>query len=255
MGNQLKFLDESGDKKYFTIIPNYIVNHSTAIDQSLYLQMKRIAGEGETCEAGYRYFIKQMDIGYKAYKKSINYLISNNWITYLGKKRVQTEGGVQSISSYRVNDIWQLNNEYYQGGAESKPLMPQGGAESKVKVVLEGDQGGAESKHKKNRLRTKEEEGSKTDVLQTNELIESFKSLNPLTYMKWFANKTQRAAVERLYKQLGREKLMVAIEAAQKAQTIKYAPMITTPLQLEDKLAELRAFTIKEKNTKKWHII
>lgn len=155
---QLKFLDDTGDKKYFTIIPNYIVNHSTAIDQALYIQMKRIAGEGGTCEAGYRYFIKQMDIGYKAYKKSISYLLEHKWIDYLGKKRVQTEGGVQSIASYRVNDIWQLNNEYYKGGAESKPLMPEGGAESEVKVVLKGDEGGAESKQKKNRSRTKEEE-------------------------------------------------------------------------------------------------
>ena len=39
----LSISDESGDKKYFTLVPNYILNHSSAIDQSLYLQMKRFA--------------------------------------------------------------------------------------------------------------------------------------------------------------------------------------------------------------------
>ena len=39
--------DSSGDKDFFTIVPNYILNHSTAIDQALYLQLKRLSGDGK----------------------------------------------------------------------------------------------------------------------------------------------------------------------------------------------------------------
>ena len=40
---------DSSDRKYFTIIPNYIANHSTANDQALYFQMKKHAGEDGEC--------------------------------------------------------------------------------------------------------------------------------------------------------------------------------------------------------------
>lgn len=153
-----KYIDESGDKKYFTIIPNYIANHSTANDQSLYFQMKRISGDGGICEAGYRYFVKKMGIGYKAFKKSRNYLLKKKWISYIGKKKIMTSGGEQMVDCYKVNDIWKLNNTHYKGDTERKHL--KGGADGnhptiKVvskehKVVLKGVQGGAERKQKKN---------------------------------------------------------------------------------------------------------
>jgi len=146
----MEIQDESGDKKYFTIIPNYILNHSTANDQALYLQMKRIAGDNGTCEAGYRYFCNQLQIGYKAYKKALQYLSTHNWITFIGEKEVLTDGGKQKIFSYKVNDIWKINNRYYKGGVESKHLNQQGGVESNAKVVSKVIQGGVKSKQKKN---------------------------------------------------------------------------------------------------------
>lgn len=87
-----------------------------------------------------------------------------------------------------------------------------------------------------------------------NKIIELFEPLNPITYRKWYANKTQRAAVERLSHLLG-DKLELAIKAAAEANTKPYAPTITTPLQLEDKLSALRAFVAKENGKSKWHII
>ena len=38
--DNIDFVDESGDREHFTIIPNYIANHSSAVDQALYFQMK-----------------------------------------------------------------------------------------------------------------------------------------------------------------------------------------------------------------------
>ena len=66
-----KYKDKSGDKRYFTMIPNYIANHSSANDQALYFQMKRLAGDNETCYASEKYFKDRLKIGSKALKKSI----------------------------------------------------------------------------------------------------------------------------------------------------------------------------------------
>lgn len=89
---------------------------------------------------------------------------------------------------------------------------------------------------------------------QINELMELFKPLNPITYRKWYSNTTQRAAVNRLSEALG-DKLNTAIEAAAECNGKPYAPVITTPLQLEDKLPALRAFLLKDKSNQKWHIL
>jgi len=129
-GAAYQIKDGSGDKEYFTIIPNYILNHSTANDQALYLQMKRIAGEKGVCEAGYRYFTRQLGIGYKAYQKSLEYLLENNWITFKGTKEVITKGGKQKLFTYKVNNIWKLNTDYYKGGVKRNHPKP--------KVVLKG---------------------------------------------------------------------------------------------------------------------
>lgn len=80
-----------------------------------------------------------------------------------------------------------------------------------------------------------------------NSKIELFKPLNPLTYKKWYSNKTQRAAIGRLMEALG-DKLELAINTAILANGKKYAPTITAPLQLEEKLSALRAWVIKEKS-------
>ena len=149
LDKNMKIQDESNDKKYFTIIPNFILNHSTAIDQALYMQMKRIAGDNGTCNAGYRYFVKQLGIGFKAYQKSLKYLIDHKWITFLGTKQSDRNRGKKEINIYRVNDIWQMNNKHYCG-AESNRSQSHCGAESNLTAVSKVLHCGAESKHKKN---------------------------------------------------------------------------------------------------------
>ena len=103
----IKIDDESKDKRYFTIIPNFILNHSTAIDQALYSQMKRLTEEEgkNICYPSFNYLMKQLKIGKGNLRKSIKYLIKNRWIDDTGKRRVRTKGGYQMIQSYKINDI------------------------------------------------------------------------------------------------------------------------------------------------------
>ena len=126
--------DNSGDKNYFTIIPNYIANHSTANDQALYFQMKKFAGEKGQCFASEVLLRKKLGIGTKALKKSLQYLLEHNWIKEKGFKEVLTKGGLQKIKVYEMVDIWKMNSEHYKGYAERTPLEAKGYAESNQRV-------------------------------------------------------------------------------------------------------------------------
>ncbi len=89
----------------------------------------------------------------------------------------------------------------------------------------------------------------KKEPNQTNLILEKFKEVNP-NYQQLFPNKTQRSAVDRMLKRFGFEKLARTIEHLPKIISQKYAPRITTPLQLENKMGELICFYRQEQNTK-----
>src|SRR3990167_5382700 len=98
---------------------------------------------------------------------------------------------------------------------------------------------------------TSEQSSREKDIV---EVIEAFKDINP-SYKKYFGNKTQRAATERLIKEHGKVKILSVIEFLLKSNKEKYAPTITTPLQLEDKLGALIAWSEKLKVKTKEFII
>ena len=107
---EIRIEDNSGDREFFTIIPNFVLNHSSSTDQSLYLQMKRFAGEEGRCFATQETLIKKLGIGLKSYRKSLDYLIKKGWIEFIG----MTEGKTRPIKTYKINNIWQENSEYYK---------------------------------------------------------------------------------------------------------------------------------------------
>jgi hypothetical protein len=136
--------DRSGDRKYFTIIPNLIGNHSTAVDQALYFQMKKIAGEEGVCFASENTLMAKLGVGKKAFKKALKYLGDHKWIEDAGHRNIQTKGGLQAIRCYRMTDIWKQNVDHYEGGAKSAPLA-SGGSCKCAGGCSEGSQGVAES--------------------------------------------------------------------------------------------------------------
>ena len=110
MINNIKLIDNSSDRKYFTIVPNYILNHSTAIEQALYLQMKRLAGENGLCFMTQKNLCKKLGIGKDKLRASLDYLLKHKWIEFVGT----TESRTRPINTYKVNDIWKSNVDYYQ---------------------------------------------------------------------------------------------------------------------------------------------
>jgi hypothetical protein len=78
-------------------------------------------------------------------------------------------------------------------------------------------------------------------------IINAFKEVNT-AYAKWFANKTQRAAAQRLIDQHGLDHILAVIAILNQTNAMPYVPTVTTPDQLENKWAALEA-TLRRKKT------
>jgi len=150
-----------------------------------------------------------------------------------GKKK----GIVNIISLLKTKGIKQVKTP-------SKPGLDQG--IKQVKTESEA----IESKAKKEIVIVKQGFTGK-DI---NDLIKLFKPINP-TYERLFANKTQREALERLVKKFGKEKVENMIKSLPKIFGKPYAPRITTPYLLEQKLADLIAYIQQERSKPKKGII
>lgn len=131
MNETIVLNDDSGDKKYFTQLPNVILNHSTANDQALYWQMKRFAGEKGQCFATQETLMQKMKIGKVAYKKSLNYLLKKGWIKFIG----MTDGKTRPIKTYSVVDIWKLNIMEYE------KIWVETEVSKKIQAETAGDKG------------------------------------------------------------------------------------------------------------------
>ncbi len=133
---ELNFKDESGDREFFTIVPNIILNHSTVYDQSLYLTIKRIAGENGSCWLTVENLAKKANMSESRLRKSLNYLLKRNWIEKIGERTIKSG---QYVNEYKVNNIWSENSDYYREkrGALETPLS------IRERDVLETPQRGA----------------------------------------------------------------------------------------------------------------
>lgn len=248
----MRIKDESGDRKYFTIIPNYILNHSTLWDREVYIQMKRITGEDGTCWTSQSTLSKQCGISVNRLKKSIRYLVEHGWIKQIGKKEVITKGGVQEVNEYRVADLWKTNIDFYEskGVSHENTPLPKGVSRKQQRGITDEPQGVSPGDDKEEPIQ--EEPSNKIQQRQDvadeiNPIIELFKPINP-SYAKLFANTTQRAAVKRLLQTVGRGTLEEALAIIPITNGMQYAPTITTPLQLEDKISQLQSFIRKTKD-------
>lgn len=110
MEEEIKIIDNSGDKEYFTIVPNFILNHSTADEQALYLQMKRFAGESGECFATQETLGKKLGWERKKTGLIIKLLLKRKWIKETGTKVLTTS----PVKTYEIIDLWDLNNKFYQ---------------------------------------------------------------------------------------------------------------------------------------------
>jgi hypothetical protein len=262
--------DESNDKKYFSMLPNYILNHSSAIDQSLYWNIKRHAGENGTFSVSKRTLMKKMAIGYKALTASFDYLLSHNWIKSAGFKEIKTNSGKQKIEIFKIVDIWKENVSFYKqrGVPESNHLR----CSPKDRCSPKEARGVPESNTKKNKIKEEltdtnvsvQNEKKDSDLEVKKEKLSSLAKSMPFAKevqdlmnffydtgnkMINFGNKTERKAALEIINLMGIEKALKTAAYAVKVRDEQYAPVITTPLELKNKMAKLIAFYNRQPRT------
>ena len=101
------------------------------------------------------------------------------------------------------------------------------------------------------KYKTKDNAEAKASVDPINQFIDIFKEINP-TYSSLFKMKNQRESAKQLLKLKPLEDWQKIIDFLSKARGSKYCPRISTPVQLEQKYADLETFavTLKTNNTK-----
>jgi hypothetical protein len=87
-------------------------------------------------------------------------------------------------------------------------------------------------------------EQGKEQVDPINQIMEAFQmKINPTIN---YGNRTQRGAVQALVKLMGQEKVLRTIEYLESVSGDQFAPTITTPYQLKEKLAQLINYQKKQ---------
>jgi CTP-dependent riboflavin kinase len=244
MQQKLNIEDGANDKKYFTIIPNYVIDTLDGWDFKLYAQMKRIAGEKETCYMSLSNLKKKCQMSRDRALKSIKSLTDKKLIIKLGEKQIPTGGGYQYTSIYRMKDIWKMNIEHYDKGCPPDGLP-------EVKGCPPDGQGGVRpagttKNQEYNNNQSKSFTADKSAGAEVNDLIDKFKNVNP-THERFFKQTGQRKAIERLLKKETKEKLGEVIDMLVITNKMRYAPSITTPAQLENKIGSWLVFYQREK--------
>lgn len=100
-----------------------------------------------------------------------------------------------------------------------------------------------------NKNNEKEYNTAETSSADVVSVIDIFEEVNP-SFKKWYGNKTQRGAIDRLVVTHGLPKILQVVPWLKKTNGMSYFPTITTPLQLEDKWAGLESAFIRYKSGK-----
>jgi len=154
---------------------------------------------------------------------------------------LKNEGAIEVAASSITTTISILNYDKYQidegadEGTDSEQTEEQTASRQRTYKNDKND------KNDKNTILPAQGAGG-----ETNAIIELFKTVNP-SYANLYKRISERKAVERLLKLHGREKLEKVIAVLSQSNTERYAPTITTPIQLENKYAQLEAFWVKRK--------
>ena len=258
MLNKFKVLDESGDRKYFTIIPNYIVNHSTPYEQAIYLFMKRVAGENGTCWTSAQEIARKLGCSRNTITKYRNKLVKRGWIQKVGHKKVGATS--QTVLEFKIVDLWELNNEFYakKGKVSNNDSLEKVSPSDESRHVATAKVSTGDGKvslrvHKEEPMKKNPEEDNTKDETSSSEiplLIKEFETLNPAS-KRFYGNTTQRSACEFLIKTYGFDRIIKVVQSTlPKTNGLQFFPTITTPLQLQDKWIALESAIRKYQSEK-----
>jgi len=155
--------------------------------------------------------------------------------------RKATHGLIVSVNKY--GHYQTLDNYYGDVKSDDSGETKAKQKRNKSDNIHKNDKNEENEKKPNPILATPEVVAAKDEV---NEILSVFQmKLNPTIN---YGNKTQRDAVKELLRIQGKEKLIRTIEYAASVSSDQFAPIITTPYQLKEKMAQLIAYYQKQNN-------
>ena len=214
---------------FYAVIPLSILESKllSANAKLLFAEIVALSKKNGYCFATNRYLAERIGVSERSIRNQLREL--------KGEMLISVSFDPDKVGTYRY--IYVIGD---WGGRKNLP----GGVET---IGQGGRKQVATQKRYKQRDINKENVVATTSVAEPriNDFIDMFRNVNP-SFKRLFANTTQRAAMERLLKEHGREKITWVMDVLPKISGMKYAPTITKPTQLEDKLGDLVAFVRKE---------
>jgi len=213
----------------------------------------------------YLYFNMSMradDDGFISNPKRIMKMVGCNDddIKVLVAKRfvIPFESGVCVIRHWRIHNLIRADRYSETEYIEEKSTLALNNSKyepNNTNVIPNGNQMAPQDRLGKDRLGKVKVIADKS-AGEIPEIIKLFEEVNPLIG-KMYGNKTQRAAVQRMLKVFGREKLEDMINALPAINSKQYYPKSTTPCQLENNIPIYKAKNdeFKNKGNKKINII
>ncbi len=123
MNEQIKTIDETGDRKYFTILQNFIFDLPLSVYSfRVYAHIKRVAGEGGVCWQAIRTIAKRCKISPSSVSRAVKELQKFGLID-VTKIANPTNG--YSYTEIRIRDVWKHNMNYFNMTEEQREEQRQ----------------------------------------------------------------------------------------------------------------------------------
>ena len=252
--------NDSGDKDFFTIIPNYIIDNTDAIQRALYIEMKRYAGENGSCFATQETMQNRLGIGKKAFVKALDFLLAEGWVSYMGFTRRKT----RPVKTYKINNIWAKNSTHYKKIPLKRAVSLKDTSQKSSKIPLKraveeepyinntSETSVSQSKYpeaegyREFALQEDTEVAKATSVTRKFNPTPVYKLFNNNYPLNWRVNKTQRQSAENLFKERGLEKIRRALAFYQENKDDEFCPDILSPYDLDSKWDKLLKYKLKK---------
>jgi len=231
-----------------TAVYNSLSRHAKFYTQESFPSEKLIAEEHNITDRSVRKAIKNLkeaNIIQVERKKYKGKWLNNVYFLIDKSEWKKPEEIINELQNQRKKTTYGSTIET-RGKKEQKPEEKNDTTRGKKQPIKDTN---SKDTHIKDNIATSNEVAKRKDQ-EIFDLIEKFKEINP-SYERLFSNKTQRAAIQRLLDKFGEKKLEKLINTISITNQMKFAPIITTPLELESKLGRLLSFIKQQQQTNK----
>lgn len=118
-----KIIDDSGDRKYFTMLQNFIFDLPLNVYAfRVYAHIKRVAGDNGVCWQSVRTIAERCNISPSSVTRAIRDLSKYNLIDV---KRVSNDGDKYQHTEIRIRNIWPHNVRYFELSEDERKQQRQ----------------------------------------------------------------------------------------------------------------------------------